>query len=90
MIVGSYKINAFTDLSEDICVKVLDLLQKEYGEIGHFLIEDDEVSFQVYKCYYEGTQKNIKSVDNKIKLNLIDRFDDPFYSLAYKITLYNF
>jgi len=89
MIIDSYRINAFTSLSEDICVKIIDILQKEYGEIGHFCIEDYEVSFQVYKWCYEEAQHIIKSTDNKIKLKLVDKFDDPYYSLAYKIALYS-
>jgi hypothetical protein len=85
MIIDGDKVNAFTNLSEDMCIKVIDILQKEYGEIGHFRIEGNEVSFQVYKWCYEEAQHIIKSDNNKIKLNLIDKFDDPFYSLSYRI-----
>ena len=89
MIIDSYRVNAFTHLSEDMCVKIVDILQKEYGEIGHFRIEDDEVSFQVYKWCYEAAEQIVKSTDSSIKLKLVDKFDDPYYSLAYKIALYS-
>lgn len=87
MMIDSYKIDAFTKLSENVCLEVINLLQQEYGEIGHLRIEDNEVSFQVYKWCYEETQHVIKSENDKIQLRLIDKLDDPFYSLSYRIAL---
>lgn len=85
MIIDGYEITAFTNLSEEVCLKVLDIAQKEFGEIGNFRIEDNEASFEVYKGYFEEAHKIIKSRDKTIRLNLIGKFDDPFYSLCYEI-----
>ena len=85
MIIDGYEITAFTNLSEEVCLKVLDITEKEFGEIGNFRIEDNEVSFEVYKGYFEEAHNIIESQDKKIRLNLIGKFDDPFYSLGYKI-----
>jgi len=82
MIIGGYKITAFTNLSEYMCLKVLDIVQREFGEIGDFSIEDDEVGFRVYRGYFEDAPKEIDR--DGIKLQLIEK-SDYHYSLGYKI-----
>ena len=82
MIVDGYKLTAFTHLSEVICTKVLNIVQREFGEIGFFLIEDDEVGFRVYRGYFEEAPRLIKA--EEIKLKLIEKCDYN-YSLGYQI-----
>lgn len=82
-----YEITAFTNLSEEICLRVLDAVEREFGEIGNFYIEDNEVSFEVYGGYFEEAPNTIESQDKAIRLNLLDKFDDPFYTLCYEITV---
>lgn len=86
MIIDGYEITAFTNLSEEICTKVLDIVQREFGEIGNFLIEDDEVGFRVYRGYFEDAPKLIKA--EEIKLKLIEK-SDYFFALGYKIYIRN-
>ena len=85
MIIDGYEITAFTNLSEEVCLKVLDMAQREFGEIGNCYIEDNEVAFEVYRGYFEEAPDIIESEDKTVRLNLIDKFDDPFYSLCYEI-----
>jgi hypothetical protein len=59
-------------------------IEKEYGEIGEFIVEDGFVEFSVYREYFENPLKTIQ-VNKKTKLLLIGRYDSPVYSLAYKI-----
>ncbi|PKP61073.1 MAG: hypothetical protein CVT88_01210 [Candidatus Altiarchaeales archaeon HGW-Altiarchaeales-1] len=87
MIIDGYEITAFTNLREEICLKVLSIIEREFGEIGDFCIEDNEVSFSCYRGYYEGAPKVMAT--KEIKLKLIDKFDDPVFSVAYKIILLN-
>ena len=85
MMIDGYEITAFTNLSEEVCIKVFDMVQREFGEIGNFYIEDNEVSLEVYGGYFEEASNIIESQDKTIRLNLIGKFDDPFYSLSYEI-----
>jgi len=84
MIIDGYKITAFTKLREELCLRVLDIVQREFGEIGSFLIEDYEVSFRVYRWYFENAPKII--TEDGLKLKLIDKFD-YYFSVAYEIIL---
>ncbi|GIV27506.1 MAG: hypothetical protein KatS3mg027_1320 [Bacteroidia bacterium] len=64
--------------------KILEACEREYGEIGDFLIEDEYISFTVYLGYFEEPIKEIL-IDHNTKLIFIDKFEDPFYTLSYKI-----
>jgi len=68
---------------------ILDLIQREFGEIGNFLIEEDYVSFEVYRGYYEDAPKFLQTLNCEIGLKLVEKFDDPFFTLCYKITIKN-
>lgn len=63
---------------------ILNAIEKEYGEIGDYNLEDNYVSFTVYLCYFEEPIKEI-IIDENTKLRFVDKFDDPFYSLIYKV-----
>lgn len=65
---------------------IIDLIQHEYGEIGNLLIEDNCVSFEVYRCYYEFPSEYFETSDRNLRLLLYDKFDDPFYTLCYSIS----
>ena len=86
MKINGYEITQFTKLSEEICLRVLDIIQIEFGEIGDFLIEDNEVGFRVYRGYFENAPKIIKV--GKLKLELIEKSDYNF-ALGYKILIIN-
>ncbi|MGQ9805881.1 MAG: hypothetical protein ACUVRP_07375 [Chlorobiales bacterium] len=64
---------------------ILNAIEKEYGEIGDYDLEDNYVSFTVYLDSFEDPSEEIV-VDENTKLRFVDKFDDPFYSLIYKIT----
>lgn len=83
MIIDSQEITSFTNLNEEICLKVLNIVQKEFGEIGDFLIQNSEISFSVYREYFKNAPKTI--ISEGLKLKRIGRFDDPVFSLGYKI-----
>lgn len=83
MIVDEYQINSFTKFSEEFCIKVLAIIQKEFGEVGDFLVEDDEVFFRVYRGFFESAPQII--LYNDITLNLVEKSDYHF-SLGYKIS----
>ena len=85
MIIDGYEITAFTNLSEEACLKVLDMAQREFCEIGNFYIEDNEVAFEVYRGYLEEASDIIENEDKTVRLNLIDKLDDRFYTLCYEI-----
>ncbi len=72
--------NSFFGIKE-----VINLVCDNFGEIGNLLIEDDFVSFEVYRGDYEEAPKMIKSTSGRIGLSLTDKFDDPFFLLGYKI-----
>jgi len=82
MILNNYKITTFTNLSKEVCLKVLGIVQREFGEIGDFQIEDDEVSFRVYRGYFENAPEVIE--ENEVKLRLIEK-SDYYFALGYKI-----
>jgi len=83
MIIDGYEINCFTHLDKNSCIQVLDVAEAIFGEIGDFLIESNEVSFSCYRGYFEEAPKII--IAKGIKLILIDKFDSPVFSVAYKI-----
>ena len=85
MIIDGYEITEYTNLSEEVCMKVLETAEREFGEIGNFLIEDNAVSFEVQKGYFEEAEEIILSQDKTMRLDLIDKFDDPFCVVAYEI-----
>ncbi len=73
--------------SKDISLRsdyFLNIANNEYGEIGDFMLEDDFISFSVYRAFFEEPTEVI-TVGNHIKLIFIDKFDDPVFSLVYKI-----
>ncbi len=86
MIIDGYEIAQFTNLSEEICLKILYIVQKEFGELGDFLIEEDEVGFCVYRGYFENAPKIIGEKD--LLLKLIEKSDYHF-ALGYKILITN-
>lgn len=84
MIIDGYEITTFTNLSKEVCLKVLNIVQKEFGEIGDFLIEDDEIGFRVYGGYFENAPKII--IEKGLKLKLIEK-NNYHFALGYKILL---
>lgn len=78
------ELSAFTDLSEELCLSILEIVESEFGEIGSFLIEDDCASFRVYRGYYEDASRIIDN--GSIILKLIDKFERDF-TLAYQIEI---
>jgi hypothetical protein len=87
MIIDGYQINSFTKFSEVFCIKVLSIIQREFGEVGDFLVEDDEVSFRVSRGFFENAPSKIIYED--ISLNLIEK-SDYLFSLGYKVGFNNF
>ncbi len=83
MLIDSEELTAFTKLSKNVCLHILEMVQKECGEIGNPLIEDRCISFEVYRGYFEDAPSVIQ--DKSITLKLSDKFDDPFFTLCYKI-----
>lgn len=81
------ELTAYTHFDEKVCLCILNVIEKGFGEIGDFLIEDDSVSFSVYRGYFEEAPKIIKMEGGKIELRLIEKFDDPFYSVCYNICI---
>jgi hypothetical protein len=67
---------------------ILHFIENEYGEISDFIVEDNIVGFSVYKCYFDSPLKEIQ-ISKHTKLVLIDKYDDPCYSLSYKILNFN-
>lgn len=86
MRIDGYEITAFTNLNQDTCLKILDIVEREFGEIGDFLIEDDEVGFRVYRGYFESAPKLIK--ENEIELKLVEKSEYHF-TIGYKIFITN-
>ncbi len=68
---------------------ILDLIQQEFGEIGNFIIEENYASFEIYRGYYEDAPKFLQIHGGGISLKLVEKFDDPFFTLCYKITIKN-
>lgn len=83
MIIDGYKITAFTKLREELCLRVLNIVQREFGEIGYPLIEDDCISFEVYRDYFKDAPLVIEH--KGVILRLIDKFDNLFFTLCYEI-----
>ncbi len=78
------ELTAYTYLSEEICLSILGMVEIEFGEIGSFLVEDNCVSFRVYRGYYEDAPQ---IVDNgSIILKFIDKFEHDF-TLSYEIEI---
>ena len=77
------ELTAFTNLNEKLCLSILETVEREFGEIGNFLLEDDEVSFEVYKDYLDIAPNNI--TESSFILKLIEKCDYHFYSLSYHI-----
>jgi len=78
-------LTAFTDLDRNICLSVLKMIESEFGEIGLGPIEDNCISFDVYRAYYENAPEIIEN--GEITLKLANKFDDPCFNLSYEITL---
>lgn len=84
MIINKSEITAFTNLSEEICLQVLNIIEREFGEIGDFCIEDNEFYFRAYRGYFEDAKTEI--VQNGIKLRLSSKSDENF-SVGYDIVM---
>jgi hypothetical protein len=84
--VGLDELTAYTNLKREICLRILDAIQKECGEIGNTQIEDDYISFEVYRGYFEDAPRVIRN--GRFTLKLIDKFDDPFFTLIYRIQIH--
>lgn len=65
--------------------EVVNIVNSNFGEINNLIIENNIVSFEVYRGDYEEAPKKIHSSSNKFHLKLIDKFDDPFFTLSYQI-----
>jgi hypothetical protein len=85
--VGLDEITAYTKLKREICLRVLDAIQKECGEIGNEQIEDNYISFEVYRDYFEDAPRVIRN--GLFTLKLVDKFDDPFFTLIYRIQIHS-
>lgn len=75
---------SYTSLGKDICIKILEIIEREFGEIGDFCIEENEVGFRVYKGPFEIAPAKI--IDTKITLTLFEKFENSF-SLGYHISI---
>jgi hypothetical protein len=62
--------------------EVLDLVDREFHEIGDIVIEDGFIAFQVYRGDYEEAPRVIKTP--LVKLTLMRKFDDPYFRLLYR------
>lgn len=80
------ELTAYTKLKRGICLRVLGAIQKECGEIGNEQIEDDYISFEVYSDYFEDAPRAIRN--GRFTLKLVDKFDDPFFTLIYRIQIH--
>jgi hypothetical protein len=84
--VGLEEITAHTKLKRGICLRILNAIQKECGEIGNAQIEDNYISFEVYSGYFEDASRVIRN--GRFALKLVDKFDDPFFTLMYRIQIH--
>ncbi len=80
------ELTAYTNLKRGICLRILDAIQKECGEIGNAQIEDNYISFEVYRSYFEDAPRVIRN--SRFTLKLFDKFDDPFFTLMYRIQIH--
>jgi len=78
-------LTAFTKLNQNVCLHTLKMIEAECGEIGNPLIEDDCISFEVYRFYFENAPLKIEH--KGVILRLINKFDNLFFTLCYKILL---
>lgn len=78
-------VRSLFDIKDNQELKILKVVNLEFGDIGNFLIEDGYVSFEVYRGYYEDAPKFLQTIDGKIRLKLVDKFDDRFFTLVYKL-----
>jgi hypothetical protein len=83
MVLDIKELTAFTKLNKNICLHVLEMVERECGEIGNPLIEDDCISLEVYRGYFDDAPLIIQH--KSVTLKIIDKFDDPFFTLCYKI-----
>lgn len=77
------ELDSYTDLSKDICLEVVGVVEREFGEIGNPLIEEDCISFEVYRGYFEDAPSVI--MGRRITLKLVDKHDEQFFTLCYQI-----
>jgi hypothetical protein len=77
------ELDSYTTLSKDICLEVVGVVEMEFGEVGNPLIEEDCISFEVYRGYFEDGPSVIKG--RGITLRLMDTYDEQFFTLCYKI-----
>jgi len=62
---------------------VISAISREFNDPGNFIIEDGIVSFEVFRGNFEEPPKRIKT--NSVNLIFIEKYDDPFFTLCYKI-----
>lgn len=74
---------SYTNLTKEICIKILEIIEREFGEIGDFYIEDNEVGFRVYRELFENAPQKI--IDTEITLTLLEKSENSF-SLGYNIS----
>jgi hypothetical protein len=70
--------------NKNVINNILDALYNSFGEIGNLEMEDNELTFEIYEEYYKYAPKKIE-VNQNIVLELINKYDDPFYKLGYEI-----
>ena len=83
MIITRNELTAYTELKAGTCLRILEAIQRECGEIGNVRIEDNAISFAVYRDYFEDPPKVVRN--SKFTLKLLDKFDDPYFRLVYTI-----
>lgn len=64
--------------------EALHLINDYFGEIYEPVIEDDVVTFEVYRGPYEDAPQVIFGA--AVRLDLEDKFDDRFFTLAYRVS----
>lgn len=84
MKVNGYELTSFTHFSEEVCLKLLNIIEKEFGEIGDLTIENDEIYFTTYRAVYENPPEEIK--DEGLNLTRVGMFDDLFFCVAYQVS----
>ena len=63
--------------------KIISVVCGKFNEPRNFLIEDCGVSFEVYFGDYQEQPDIIKA--DGFDLKFIEKYDDPFFTLYYKI-----
>jgi len=74
LIIESGDLTAYTRLTKKMCWHVIGMVEWEFGEIGNPIIEDNDISFEVYRGYFEDAPALIE--DRYVKLKLMDKFDE--------------